>query len=127
MSRGSDVRLGLAGLLTDLEAELEKARLQSDERDLSFRVDGATLEVDVAYTTPSGSLDAPAGVTPDFFVVESTAPGPNDATGSALRHTLRLKLHLSRWPQIADQREPDDVVAPSLPPPAPMPNAPKRD
>jgi hypothetical protein len=115
MARGSDAPLKLAEFLTELQAELSDVVSQSEGRDVGFRVDGVTVDLDVSWSLGTSR----EGTVKPEFAVESVARHANEAAGTANDHRRHLTVHFSRLPAIADAS--DDVVGPALLPPPSLP------
>ncbi|MEV6975616.1 trypco2 family protein [Kitasatospora sp. NPDC093806] len=74
----------LADLLASLRAEINRARIDSRDQDVRFRIDSIDLELQVAVEK---SAEADGGVR--FWVVSLGAKG---AAKAAHTHTVRLAL-----------------------------------
>lgn len=122
MPRESDARLRLAEYLTELQAELSKARAQSELDDSRFSVDAVTLEVDISYTL-TRSAKSPATMQPEFWVLGSGARKVEDAAGSTHRDAQHLIVRLSPKLEAADADESEEVATIPLLPPTRLSNA----
>lgn len=103
-------RLGLADYLTELQAELNKARLQYDAEDLGFSVDGFTLELDVMFTMER-SAHLPAKAKPQFWVQGLAAQNETETTKSATPSVQRLIVRMSPGPRDQSMEDPDEIQA----------------
>lgn len=115
MPRESDVRLRLAEYLTELQAELSRARTQSELDDSGFSLAGVTLELNVSYTL-TRSAKSPATMLPEFWVLGAAARQAEDDAGATHQDIQHLIVRLAPKPEAADTDESDEVTAiPSLP------------
>jgi hypothetical protein len=116
MSRGSDARIGLADYLTELQAELNRARAQAEADERELGVDWVTLELDVSFTLVEAA-GARARTRPEFWV----SGGPrdaNDGEGSAPRALQRVTVRMSPRSEVAGADLDESSHAASLLPPA---------
>lgn len=111
-------QLGLAEFLTELQAELSQARLETERPDLKFSMDRVTVEVDVSYTR---TKDSSASAKPQFWVIESAAHAADDEAGSVHRHTPRVSVQWNRRPVSTEVDQSDEVA--SIPVLQPAPSA----
>jgi hypothetical protein len=98
MSEWSDARLRLSEFLGELEAELGKARSQTEKDNLTYHMDEVTLELDIACTLTK-SAESPTKVKPEFWVLgcgsrnaEEGLPSQCNVQRLILRLTPRLKV-----------------------------------
>ncbi len=93
MSEEYNDRNSLSEFLVQLVAELSKTQSQIEKDNLSYNVDGVTLELDIActFTQPA---DRSAKVKPEFWVLRSgltdAKEGPPSTRWSMQHLTLRL-------------------------------------
>lgn len=120
MSRASDTRLGLAEFLTELQAELSKARSQAKMDDLKVSVDRVTLEVDILYTLTQ-SAESPTSMKPEFWVLGSAAQNAKDDAGSPHQNMQHLIVQLTPTPEADPEDHPDHLTATSLLQPVRLP------
>ncbi|MFC9794315.1 trypco2 family protein [Streptomyces sp. NPDC057695] len=92
----------LADLLASLRSEISRARLESTNADVKFRIDSIDLELQVSVEK---SADANAGVT--FWVVSL---GGKAAAKNAQTHTVRMTLTAEDATTQEKVRTDDDVT-----------------
>jgi hypothetical protein len=112
----------LAEFLTELQAELSKARSQAETDDLEFSVDGVTLDVDISYTLTQ-SPESPTRVKPEFWVLGSAAQDATVGAGAAQGNMQHLSVRLTPRLVAADMDEPKEVAPLSPLPRAALPDA----
>jgi hypothetical protein len=108
-----DARLALSEYLTALVAELNDVRL-SDDDNLTYDLNGVTLELDIAYTLKQ-TVNGQSTRKPEFWVLHSGPGDERPARPTPQSNTQRLTLRLTPRRGDVPAGEPADVNTVRLP------------